>query len=140
LLVPTDFSGASRAAVSTAAAWARALKASVTLLHVIEPVVYPEFYAVDIFPDDMMDRIEERSRLALEELAHEHLEGISWETHVTVGRAAEAILEAADPARHHMVIIASRGLSAIEQMLLGSVADAVVRRARLPVLTVRSGS
>ncbi len=139
-LVPTDFSEAATTAVSTAAAWASTLGASVTLIHVIEPVIYPEFYAVDIFPDDMMDRIEERSREALDKLAREQLEELPWKVEVTVGRATEAILEAANPAQHDLVVIASRGLSPIEQMLLGSVAEAVVRRSELPVLTVRGDS
>jgi len=140
ILVPTDFSDAAVAAISTAASWASALGASVTLLHVIEPVIYPEFYAVDIFPDDMMDRIEERSRHALEALGREHLAGVPWEIEVAVGRATESILEIARSPRFQMVAIASRGLSPIEQLLLGSVADAVVRRCELPVLTVRGGS
>ena len=46
ILVPHDFSEASAAAVRSAAAWADGLGAEITLLHVVEPVVYPEFYVV----------------------------------------------------------------------------------------------
>ena len=140
LLVPTDFSDASMAAIQTASSWATALEASVTLLHVVEPVVYPEFYAVDIFPEDIMDRVTARSQEALDKLAKERFQGVPCDTHVVTGRTTEAILEASDPSHHDMVILASRGLSPIEHLLLGSVADAVVRRASLPVLTVRSTS
>ncbi len=139
-LVPTDFSEASRQAVATAATWAARLDGRITLLHAIEPVVYPEFYAVDIFPDDIMDRIEERSNRALEQLARKQLGEVQWDTEVAVGRATEVIIEAADPGRHDLVVIASRGLSPIEHLLLGSVTDAVVRRARIPVLTIHGGS
>jgi len=137
ILVPSDFSETSLAAVDTAADWARALGATVTLLHVVEPVVYPEFYAVDLMPEDVMDRIRERSGQALERIASEHLSGIESSAQVAVGRATEVILEEAVPGKHDLVILASRGLSPLEHLLLGSVAEGVIRRSAVPVLTVR---
>ncbi len=138
ILVPLDFSETSLAAVTTSGTWARALGASVTLLHVVEPVVYPEFYAVDLMPEDVMDRIRARSLEALERLAAEHLPGVETSARVAVGRATEAILEEAAPGRHQLVVLASRGLSPLEHLLLGSVAEGVIRRSPVPVLTVRS--
>ncbi len=137
ILVPLDFSETSMAAVTTAAVWARALHASVTLLHVVEPVVYPEFYAVDLMPEDVMDRIRERSAQALDRIAAENLADIETSVRVAVGRAPEVILEEAGRGGHDLVILASRGLSPLEHLLLGSVADGVIRRSTAPVLTVR---
>lgn len=138
ILVTHDFSERSKAAVAVAREWALALGSEVTLLHVVEPVVYPEFYAVDVMPDEVLHRIEERSVEAMKAVAAEQLEGVPHALEVLSGRAVDAILDAADPARHDLVIMGTRGLSGLQHLLLGSVAEGVVRRSRIPVLTVRT--
>jgi nucleotide-binding universal stress UspA family protein len=139
ILVPYDFSDASAAAVRQAAAWANALDAEITLLHVVEPVVYPEFYSVDVLPDDLMMRLTTRSEEALDKAAAELLEGRSCTTLVEVGRAADTIVNLADPERFDLVVMATRGLSGLEHVLLGSVAESVLRRSKVPMLTVPGG-
>jgi nucleotide-binding universal stress UspA family protein len=134
ILVPHDFSEASSAAVRHAAVWADALGAEITLLHVVEPVVYPEFYSVDVLSDDLMERLVERSERALASAAEELLGKVR--TQVEVGRAANTIVEFADPKGFDLVIMATRGLSGLEQALLGSVAESVLRRCRVPMLAV----
>jgi len=139
ILVPYDFSDASTEAVRQAAAWANALDAEITLLHVVEPVVYPEFYSVDVLPDDLMMRLTTRSEEALDKAAAELLEGRSCTTLVEVGRAADTIVNLADPERFDLVVMATRGLSGLEHVLLGSVAESVLRRSKVPMLTVPGG-
>ena len=138
ILVPYDFSGASAEALRQAAVWADALNAEITLLHVVEPVVYPEFYSVDILPDNLMMRLTTRSEEALDKAAAEHLDGRGCTTLVEVGRAADTIVSLADPGRFDLVVMATRGLSGLEHVLLGSVAESVLRRCRVPMLTVPS--
>ncbi len=138
ILVPYDFSNASAEAVRHAAAWADALNAEITLLHVVEPVVYPEFYSVDILPDNLMMRLTTRSEEALDKAAAELLDGRGCTTLVEVGRAADTIVNLADPERFDLVVMATRGLSGLEHVLLGSVAESVLRRCRVPMLTVPS--
>jgi len=134
ILIPHDFSEASTAAVGRAAAWADALGAEITLLHVVEPVVYPEFYSVDVLSDDLMERLVERSERALSTAAEDLLGKVR--TRVEVGRAANTIVDIADPEQFDLVIMATRGLSGLEQALLGSVAESVLRRCRVPMLAV----
>ncbi len=138
ILVPYDFSGASAEALRQAAVWADALNAQITLLHVVEPVVYPEFYSVDILPDNLMMRLTTRSEEALDKAAAEHLDGRGCPTLVEVGRAADTIVNLADPDRFDLVVMATRGLSGLEHVLLGSVVESVLRRCRVPMLTVPS--
>jgi len=137
ILVPHDFSEPSAAAVRTAGLWARHFGSEITLLHVVEPVVYPEFYAIETISDDLMGRLKGRSREALENAATE-LTGrdIPVTTRVEIGRAAETIAEVADPERYDLLVMATRGLSALEHLFLGSVTGAVLRRSRLPMLTI----
>jgi nucleotide-binding universal stress UspA family protein len=138
ILVPHDFSQHSESAVRFAADWARQMDAEITLLHAVEPVVYPEFYAVDLLPDEMVSRLKERSEEALNEVADELMNGLSARIEVKVGRAGDTIAAAAQPETHDLVIMGTRGLSVIEHLLLGSVAETVLRRCALPLLAVKS--
>ena len=137
ILVPHDFSEHSAAAVRTAASWAQATNAELTLLHVVEPVVYPEFYSADLLPDKLIGRLRERSQAALDEAAAELLGGVHAHTRVQVGRAGDSIVAEAQPDAYDLVVMGTRGLSAIEHLLLGSVAESVLRRCPVPLLTVR---
>lgn len=136
ILVPHDFSEASSVSLLHAATWADALDAEVTLLHVVEPVVYPEFYSVDVLSDDLMGRLVERSQEALGKAAVDLPADIEVKLKVEVGRAADTINHQADPADFDLVIMATRGLSGLEHVLLGSVAESVLRRCRVPMLAV----
>ena len=136
ILVPHDFSEASAIAIGHAGEWARTLEAEITLLHVVEPVVYPEFYSVDVLPDDLIGRLKSRSEEALRKVATELAKVVPTHTAVAVGRAADTITSYADPNEFDLVVMATRGLSGLEHALLGSVAESVLRRCRVPMLTV----
>jgi nucleotide-binding universal stress UspA family protein len=136
ILVPHDFSTASNAAIENAVAWASALGAEITLLHVVEPVVYPEFYSVDLLPDDLMGRLATRSEEALQKTAAAFSGAVPIHTSVAVGRASDTITAFVDPEKYDLVIMATRGLSGLEHILLGSVAESVLRRCRVPMLTI----
>ncbi len=136
ILVPHDFSEASATAVGYAADWARALGAEITLLHVVEPVVYPEFYSVDVLTEDLMKRLKTRSEEALLKTAAGLTESVPTHTAVAVGRAADTITSYVDSEKFDLVVMATRGLSGLEHILLGSVTESVLRRCRVPMLTI----
>jgi nucleotide-binding universal stress UspA family protein len=138
ILVPHDFSSHSVGAVRLAGEWADALGSSITLFHAVEPVVYPDFYAVDVLPGELSERLQRRSREALEEAASTLLAGRSCDVRVVAGRAGETIVETAVPTDFDLVILGTRGLSGLEHLLLGSVAEGVIRRCAIPVLSVRA--
>jgi nucleotide-binding universal stress UspA family protein len=84
-----------------------------------------------------MERLVERSERALGAAAEDLLaKKVKVRSEVEVGRAANTIADLADPERFDLVIMATRGLSGIEQALLGSVAESVLRRCRVPMLAV----
>ena len=138
VLVPHDFSDHSEHAVRLAGRWAEVLGASLTLLHAVEPVVYPDFYAVDVLPGELSQRLQQRSRDALAEAAETLLPGQACDIRVVAGRAGEAIVETATPDTFDLVILGTRGLSGLEHLLLGSVAENVLRRCAIPVLSVHA--
>ncbi len=137
LLVPLDFSPRSHEALRLAAAWAARLGSAVTLLHVVEPVVYPQLYGVDPLPDGIVKQASARSRSELEAIAAAELAGLTTEVVVSHGAAPECIVREAEGRRASLVVMGSRGLSGLEHLLLGSVAEQVLRRSPVPLLTVR---
>jgi len=137
ILLPHDFSSCSTDAMEMARDWARMLNARITLLHAVEPVIYPEFYAVNIMPEDIVSSIEDKSWKALQELAEGVFSGLETEIKVVRDHGVEAILSEADPKHYDLIIMGNRGLSGFQHLLLGSVVEGVVRRAEIPVLSVR---
>ncbi|MCU0305655.1 MAG: universal stress protein [Thermoanaerobaculales bacterium] len=136
ILVPFDFSDRSAAAVRVAGAWADVFGAEITLLHVVEPVVYPEFYSINVVSDDVMTRLRDRATEALDASATDLLANRPVSTTVLIGRAADTIVTEAQPANYDLVVMGTRGLSGLEHIVLGSVVEGVLRRCPVPLLTV----
>ena len=140
ILVAHDFSDRSAGAVRAAGEWARAFDADLTLLHVVEPVVYPEFYAINALSDDVMTRLQDRASEALDDAATETLPDLRVTTRVLIGRAINTIITEARPESFDLVVMGTRGLTGLEQLVLGSVAEGVLRRCPVPLLTVSRSS
>ncbi len=74
------------------------------------------------------------------DLARERLEQLtieSEETQVATGQTAEVILEAARTWKADLIVMGTQGRQGLTRLVLGSVADPVVRGADIPVMTVR---
>ena len=136
VLVPLDFS-AHTARLLEIAAGLVAPGGSLRLLHVVEltpPVVEGAFVGY-ANPQDIRV-IHRESQQRLETLAHGCV-GVAVEAEVVEGSAAQAILEAAERMKADLVVIGTHGRRGLGHLLLGSVAEKVVRRAPCPVLSVR---
>ena len=118
ILLPTDYSDASRAAGRMAAELARHFNARLHLVHVVPPVTDPG-------PAGDM-------ALVLAELGPD----LDVVTAVVLGRIAPEIVSYAARNDVDMIVMGTRGRTSVSRALLGSVAAAVVRRAACPVLTV----
>lgn len=140
ILVAIDFSEESFEAVEWAAAVAPVLSAEVTLLHVVQPLIYPAFYALDEPPQDHLEKIMERCHEALTDIATKHLEDVRFETAVVEGYVADGVSRFAEANGFDLVVLATKGLSGFPHTVLGSVAERVVRLSQVPVLTVRGNS
>lgn len=141
ILVPTDFSEGSRAALDCARELASALGASLHVMHVVESPfalgTYMEIYAPP--PADYFTAMEESSRRQLEALLTEE-EKVKFRAVLTtvIGLPAQEILARldAEPAID-LVVMATHGRGGVARFMMGSVADHVVRAARCPVLTLK---
>ncbi len=145
ILCPVDFSPPSLAALAAADEFARFFFARLTVLHVLAPpppLVPLEGTVVGgvTAPDP---EVEQRRHAAAEiELAETARDVVAEEVdlHLDIrhGDPAEEILAAAEDLGADLVVIATHGRSGLKRLLFGSVAEAVVRRAACPVVTIRA--
>ncbi len=137
LLVPMDFSDHSLAALEKAVAVASLCSASLTLLHALEPVSYGlDFTLLDVERSkEARAAAESRlSRLATPLIAAGH----HVETAVRGGLPTDAILHEAGARRADLIVMGTHGRRGLAHVLVGSVAEHVLRRASCPVLAVKS--
>lgn len=137
ILAAIDFSDASKLVLDYASILAEKLQAKITLIHVVEPMINPGTLAVTTEPEVDMRIVRERQDL-LESLRLNSINpGIPSEVVVKTGVPAEQIIDEAVSLRSQLIITASHGHSALQDVLLGNTAERVVRHARCSVLTVR---
>jgi nucleotide-binding universal stress UspA family protein len=137
IVVPVDFSEHAKLALAYAVQLADAYGAQLHLLHVVDEVIYPDFYPPVIpsggsLTEELRDQSLERMRGLLS-----GFEGADAAVHVRAGRAAPEIADFAEGQSADLVVIASHGLTGISHVLLGSVTEQLIRRAPCPVFTVK---
>ncbi|MCK6555737.1 universal stress protein [Candidatus Binatia bacterium] len=144
ILVTTDFSEAGNHAVDHAFRIAADQEAEVLLCHVFEALVVPnpmyaQYYPSDVLGPDARERAEIDARNALIECVPKTgpLAGVRYRTVVAHGMPAEEIIRVAEQEGVDLVVIATKGRTGLRHLLLGSVAERVVRHAHCPVLVVR---
>ncbi len=138
ILVPTDFSACALPAVRYAAELADKFAAELVLLHVVSDAVLALPDAVMPTPATDLHALTEAGKTGLANLiAAEKLERLNPRPEVRVGSPAAEIIAAATDLHADLVCIGTHGRGGIARVLLGSVAEHVVRQAPCPVLTVR---
>ena len=142
ILVPTDFSTASDAALATAKELAERFGASVHLLHVLEDPYSTSAYATEVYgylPPGLKESWQQDAEARLNALLPpEERTRFGGTTGVIFGSPAKSIIEHAEGNGMDLIVMGTHGRSGVSHLLLGSVAERVVRTARCPVMTVRS--
>ena len=142
ILVPTDFSSCSDSALELAANLARDMGAALVALHVIDLGHVPAGAVIrtDAHPEGITVR-DHIVHLAEHELAHRierYGAGIGFRSsRVAFGPPVDAICEAARELGADLVVMGTHGRGGLAHIVMGSVAEKVLRTAKLPVLTVR---
>jgi nucleotide-binding universal stress UspA family protein len=133
ILHPTDFSEHSEFAFRLACALARDYKARLVLLHVLPPPMV--IYAGGPVPAETWPSVEEaKEKLRqLEGQAHR----VRVESQVMEGDPVDMIVRAADETGSDVIVMGTHGRTAVARLLMGSVAEAVLRKAPCPVLTAK---
>ena len=138
VLVPTDFSECSDAALRYGRALASAFGATLHLLHVVQDP-YTQPWAAEAFPAPLGDMLNEWQAQARDRLCTLIPEAERATTMVMtlMGSPSLEIVRYATEQGIDLIVIGTHGRGPLGHMLLGSVAERVVRKAPCPVLTVR---
>lgn len=138
ILVPVDFSDYSVKALRYAVRFAEQFGASLVLVHVAEPVRYPESIIIPPEMEEANRDLMKRTRVALDQFAAREVPArLACQRVVQLGSAYAEIAAAAKAANADLIVIATHGHTGLKHLVLGSTAERVVRHAPCPVLTVR---
>jgi len=160
VLVPTDFSDPANQALGYALEEATLHRAKVTLLHVLAPHADTDVYYVTGSPEPPPQasvdptgggRVSARPRSEPTVVRHDPNEEAltqlqdlipdagrgTWDVALAVGHPADAVVRVAQERNVDLIVMGTHGRTGLQHVLLGSVAEKVVRLAPCPVLTVR---
>jgi universal stress protein A len=137
ILVPVDFSERSRAALNYAVTLARDFEASLVVLHVLDPLL-----AAGRLESARLRQLKSSSRSEaagqLQALSRELVPtGVRAQLFLRHGPATDIIVAFAVAKKADLIIMGSQGRTGLSRLLIGSVAERVVRHAFCPVLVVR---
>jgi universal stress protein A len=135
-LVPIDFSANSEQALDYACALAGKLGSTVHLVHA---VASPPSGLQVALTEDILENLVKEHRDALEKLAAPRRQAATFgEVTVEVGDPRDTIIAAADALRADLIVMGTHGRRGLSRVMMGSVAEDVIRHAPCPVLTVRA--
>lgn len=133
ILFPTDFSTASDAALVHAESLARQMNARLLIVHVEEP---PLAYGGGELYYGLPEPSSERILKMLEDVRPSD-PSVPYTHRLTMGDPAGEVVRIAEDENAEMIIIGTHGRTGMTRLLMGSVAEAIVRRAPCPVLVYR---
>ncbi|WP_435075858.1 universal stress protein [Halorubrum sp. HHNYT27] len=135
ILVPTDGSPASDAAIEHAIDLAQRYDATLHALYVVDGAAYS---TLEAGADVVIDALESEGDAATRRVADAaEKAGVGCETTVTSGTAYRSIRDYVDDHAIDMIVMGTHGRKGLDRYLLGSVTERVVRTSDVPVLTVR---
>jgi nucleotide-binding universal stress UspA family protein len=140
ILVPIDFGPASDEALKAAVELAKRDSAELELVHVWEIPTY-SYATLDYAPMDVLGPIRDAAKAQLEEtLARVRKELPRTEGILRQGAPWQEVQSAIENSKPDLVIMGTHGRKGVRRMLLGSVAEKIVRTSPVPVLTMHGAS
>ena len=136
ILFPTDFSHLSDNALQHATTLARETGATLVILHVEEP---PIAYGGGEMYYGIPDPDQDEMRRMLNEIRPTD-PSVHFEHRMVMGDPAGEIVKIVDEEHVDMIVMGTHGRTGLSRVLMGSVAESVVRRASCPVLTFKSSA
>ena len=140
ILVPLDGSPIAESVLPFVEDLAKTLGASLVLFHAIAPITaYPGFEYAPPVSGELLESMQEQAREVVRRSAEEvQSRGVKAEGAVCIDQPVDGILQAATDMGCQLIAIGTHGRSRLGRMVLGSVADGVVRRSHLPCLVIHS--
>lgn len=139
ILAPIDFSECTRGVVERAADLSRRYEAPLLLLHAYEPPSYVLPEGLVTLERSELERILANLKQSLEKVADAAREAgaVQVEAQVVQGHAVLEIIRIARERSDTLIVMGTHGRTGLKHLLIGSVAENVVRTAPCPVVTVR---
>ncbi|MDH5707065.1 MAG: universal stress protein [Candidatus Aminicenantes bacterium] len=138
ILWATDFSDEAQESLLYADAFAKAFKASIVALHVIPDFSAALYDAAYVIKGELVKKVAAVKKDAEEKLKTlQKAKGITFKNIVKEGTAAKVIIEVAEKEGVDLIVIGRRGMSAIEKLFIGSVANQVLRNSPVPILLTK---
>ncbi len=139
ILVPIDFSVHSKNALRYSLLLAEQFGASLHLIYVVEPTIYPSDLGFgQVVLPEVEEELRDRGFGELKALIEREIGTRAKATSVVrTGKPHQEILREAEEQHVDLIVVASHGHTGVEQILFGSTAMRIVRLAKCPVLTVR---
>ena len=138
ILCAVDLSEHSKQVAEYAATLAKNLHASVLVVYTAPSLSqYVGFHVPPNTIENFVGEIVTGAEQSMQNFVAENFEGLEAKGQVLIGYAAEEILNRAKEENADMIVMGTHGRKGIDRILFGSVAEKVVKNARIPVLTVR---
>lgn len=138
LLAPTDFSEPSRHALDVAADLAVVFGAKLTLVHAFEVPGYA-YAGINYAPVDLVTPLQDAAKDLLARALEATRQKVpAAEAVLRLGAPWDEVLAVAKETGADLIVMGTHGRSGIKHVLLGSVAEKVVRHSPIPVLTIRT--
>ncbi|MBN2468633.1 MAG: universal stress protein [Deltaproteobacteria bacterium] len=134
VLVPIEESEISELVIKRSGQFAKATGCEITVLTVVEDIVhYPEFPHTELYQkrQEKADELLKRVKKVFDQY------GIECQTRLAIGPIEEEIVRIAEEGGFDVIFLGSRGKGGLKRMLLGSVADTVIRHAHCSVAVIR---
>lgn len=139
ILVPCDFSEQSVSAFQLAVDLSEQAKREVHLLHVVElPVMHDSMLMPTLaFEATLLKELADNAENQFKKIKAEYASEIPVITKVVFGGTSMMILDYIKEAEIELVVMGTKGASGLRELVIGSNAEKIVRRASCPVITVR---
>ena len=139
VLVAVDFSDSSDNAFQMALSMAKSFSAQLLVLHVInEPVDLRGFYVPHISFERLEEEIEDGAKKMMESFCRKNMVDFkNYDCSIVAGLPYEQIITQAEEKSADLIVLGTHGRTGLDHVLFGSTAEKVVRKSKLPVLTVR---
>ncbi len=134
IVVATDLEGQAEAALEYARKLAAYYGARIVLAHGLDPM---EYAAVDAVPGSVLNHLTEKARKVLDKLAGDLLQkGIYSHSEIRQGTVAEMLVDVARQYEAGLIVIGTKGMEGAGPVVVGAIAEQLVRLAPCPVLAV----
>ena len=140
ILYPTDFSDVSKKALSVIKQFAKYKVKKVIILHVVHQRIIDSLsiHAGRINIEEFKEDLINNAKNQLAEIKNElHILGLSVVTRIKIGIPMSEILKAEAEENPTVIVLGSHGKTNLQEMLMGSVSEKVIRQSKKPVLVIK---